>query len=71
MFNKDGKFGYKFWVLLLNNDYIRDEETGFVLVYKEKDTAEWEAKYYKYCRQLNVEVVPFEDFTIDYLVCDF
>jgi hypothetical protein len=71
MFNKDGRFGYTFWVLLLNNDYIRDEETGLVLVYKEKETATWEAKYYKVCRQIDVEVVEFTDFSINYLICDF
>jgi hypothetical protein len=71
MFNKDGKFGYTFWVLLLNNDYIRDEETGLVLVYKEKETAIWEQKYYKVCRHLDVEIVEFTDFSINYVVCDF
>jgi ABC-type metal ion transport system substrate-binding protein len=71
MFNKDGKFGFTFWVLLLNNNYIRDEETGLVLVYREKETAIWEAKYYKECRQIDVEVVEFTDFSINYLICDF
>ena len=71
MFNKDGRFGYKFWVLLLNNDYIRNEETGLVLVYKERETAIWEQKYYKVCRQIDVEVVEFTDFSTNYIVCDF
>jgi len=61
----------KFWVLLLNNDYIRDEETGLVLVYTEKESAVWEAKYYKECRQLDVKIKELEDFTISYLICDY
>jgi len=71
MFNKDGRFGYTFWVLLLNNDYIRDIETGLVLVYKEKENADWEAKYYKECRNLDVEAAELTDFSINYLICDF
>lgn len=71
MFNKNGRFGYTFWVLLLNNDYIREEETGLVLVYKEKETAIWEAKYYKECRNLDVQVVELTDLNINYVVCDF
>jgi len=71
MFNKDGKFGFTFWVLLLNNDYMRDNETGLVLVYRVKETAIWEQRYYKECRDLEVEIVEFTDFSINYLICDF
>jgi len=61
----------KLWVLLLNSEYIKDDETNLVLVYKEKETAIWEQKYYKECRYLNVELVKFTDFSINYLICDF
>lgn len=61
----------KLWVLLLNEKYIRDEETNLVLVYREKETAIWEQKYYKECRYLNVELIEFTDFSINYLICDF
>lgn len=71
MFNKDGKFGYSFWVLQRDSDYIRDRETGLILAYKEKENAIWEAKYYKECRQIDVQVVYLEDSTINYIICDF
>ena len=71
MSNKEVILIDKFWVLLLKNDYIKDEETGLVLVYTEKDTAEWEAKYYKECRQIDVEIKELEDFNINYLICDY
>jgi len=61
----------KLWVLLLDNKYIRDEETNLVLVYSEKETAIWEQKYYKECRHLNAELVEFTEFSINYLICNF
>ena len=71
MFDKEVILIDKFWVLLLNNDYIRDEETGLVLVYTVKESAIWEQKYYKECRQLDVDIKELKDFTIKYIICDY